>query len=55
MLQGIVAIGVAGGAILAALGHAAQSVRVIPLGIAMGVVVIVMAVVRHAGWPSRCC
>ena len=47
MMQGIFAVGVAGGAILAARSVSMrQSVRVIPLGIAMGLVVIVMAVVH---------
>jgi len=43
MLQGVTAIGIAIGAVLASLWVALdRSVRVIPLGIAMGVVVIVM-------------
>ncbi len=47
MLQGIVAIGVAIGAVLAAKWITLRkSVRVIPLGIAMGVGVLVMIVVR---------
>jgi len=47
MLQGIVAVGVAIGAILAAkMITLRKSVRVIPLGIAMGVVVLVMIAVR---------
>ena len=47
MLQGIVAIGVAVGAVLAAkMITLRKSVRVIPLGIAMGIGVIVMVVVR---------
>jgi hypothetical protein len=47
MLQGIVAVGVAIGAILAAkMITLRKSVRVIPLGIAMGVGVIVMVMVR---------
>ncbi len=47
MLQGIVAIGVALGAVLAAkMISLRKSVRVIPLGIAMGLVVIVMILVR---------
>jgi LPLT family lysophospholipid transporter-like MFS transporter len=47
MLQGVVAIGVAIGAVLAArLITLRKSVRVIPLGIAMGVGVLVMIVVR---------
>jgi len=47
MLQGIVAVGVAVGAILAAkMITLRKSVRVIPLGIAMGIVVMVMIVVR---------
>jgi LPLT family lysophospholipid transporter-like MFS transporter len=47
MLQGIVAVGVAIGAIMAArMITLRKSVRVIPLGIAMGVIVIVMIAVR---------
>ena len=47
MLQGVVAIGVAVGAILAAkLVTMRDSVRVLPLGIAMGVSVVIMIVVR---------
>jgi len=47
MLQGVVAVGVAIGAALAArLITLRKSVRVIPLGIAMGLVVIVMVLVR---------
>jgi len=47
MLQGIVAIGVAIGAVMAAkMITLRKSVRVIPLGIAMGVGVIIMVVVR---------
>jgi hypothetical protein len=47
MLQGIVAIGVAIGAVLAAkMITLRKSVRVIPLGIAMGIVVTVMIAVR---------
>jgi MFS transporter, LPLT family, lysophospholipid transporter len=47
MLQGMVAVGVAIGAILAAkLITLRKSVRVIPLGIAMGLVVMVMIAVR---------
>ena len=43
MLQGVVAIGVAGGAIIAAKYITLRkSVRVIPLGIAMGLIVLVM-------------
>jgi LPLT family lysophospholipid transporter-like MFS transporter len=49
MLQGVVAVGIAIGAILAAkLISLRRSVRVIPLGIAMGLVVMVMVVVRDA-------
>lgn len=49
MLQGIVAVGVAIGATLAArLISLRQSVRVIPLGIAMGVVVMCMTLVHDA-------
>ena len=47
MLQGVVAIGVAIGAILAAkLVTMRNSVRVLPLGIAMGISVVIMIVVR---------
>ena len=47
MLQGVVAIGVAIGAALAArMISMRKSVKVIPLGIAMGIIVIVMTVVR---------
>jgi hypothetical protein len=47
LLQGVVAVGVAIGAVLAArMITLRKSVRVIPLGIAMGVVVIVMIAVR---------
>lgn len=47
MLQGVVAIGVAIGAVLAAkMITLRKSVRVIPLGIAMGAGIIVMVVVR---------
>jgi len=47
MLQGVVAVGVAVGAILAAkMITLRKSVRVIPLGIAMGLVVMVMIAVR---------
>lgn len=46
-LQGVVALGIAAGAILAAKWVSLrQSVKVIPLGIAMGIVVIVMILVR---------
>lgn len=46
-LQGVVAVGIAAGAVLAAkLITLRDSVKVIPLGIAMGIVVIVMIVVR---------
>ncbi|MDZ4313764.1 MAG: lysophospholipid transporter LplT [Azonexus sp.] len=48
MLQGVVAIGVAGGAILAAkFITLRKSVRVIPLGIAMGLIVLMMNFVHH--------
>ena len=48
MLQGVVAIGVAIGAALAArMISMRKSVKVIPLGIAMGIIVIVMTVVRE--------
>jgi MFS family permease len=47
MLQGVVAVGVAVGSVLAArLVTLRKSVRVIPLGIAMGLVVLVMNLVR---------
>ncbi|MCX7898239.1 MAG: lysophospholipid transporter LplT [Rhodocyclaceae bacterium] len=47
MLQGVVAVGIAIGAILAArLVTLRKSVRVIPLGIAMGFIVMVMTLVR---------
>ena len=47
MLQGIVAVGVALGAVLAAkMITLRKSVRVIPLGIAMGIIVLVMIAVR---------
>ena len=47
MMQGVVAIGVALGAVLAAkLISLRRSVKVIPLGIAMGIVVILMTFVR---------
>ncbi len=50
MLQGVVAIGVAGGAIVAArLITLRKSVRVIPLGIAMGIIVLIMNFV-HEMW-----
>lgn len=49
MLQGVVAVGVAIGAILAArLVSLRDSVRVIPMGIAMGVVVLLMTLVTNA-------
>jgi MFS family permease len=52
MLQGVVAVGVAIGAILAAkMITLRKSVRVIPLGIAMGVGVLVMIVVRDT-WAA---
>ncbi|MBI5921972.1 MAG: lysophospholipid transporter LplT [Betaproteobacteria bacterium] len=48
MLQGVVAIGVGLGAVLAAkLISLRQSIKVIPLGIGMGLVVMVMVLVRH--------
>jgi len=50
MLQGVVAIGVAAGAILAAkFITLRKSVRVIPLGIAMGLIVLIMNFV-HDLW-----
>ncbi|MBN8442995.1 MAG: lysophospholipid transporter LplT [Dechloromonas sp.] len=49
MLQGVVAIGIAAGAILAArLVTLRRSLKVIPLGIAMGLVVLVMTVVTDS-------
>ncbi|MDP1652364.1 MAG: lysophospholipid transporter LplT [Rhodocyclaceae bacterium] len=49
MLQGVVAVGIAIGAVLAArLITLRKSLRVIPLGIAMGIIVLVMVVVRDA-------
>lgn len=52
MLQGVVAIGVAIGAVLAArLITLRKSVRVIPLGIVMGIGIIVMVVVRDT-WAA---
>ena len=49
-LQGVVAVGIAIGAVLAArLISLKQSVRVIPLGIAMGIVVMAMTIV-HQLW-----
>ena len=48
MLQGVVAVGVAIGAIAAAKAITLRkSVRVIPLGIAMGLIVLVMNFVHH--------
>ena len=47
MLQGVVAVGVAAGAVIAAkFITLRKSVRVIPLGIAMGIIVLVMNFVR---------
>lgn len=47
-LQGIVAVGIAIGAVMAArLVSLRQSVRVIPLGIAMGIVVMAMIIVQN--------
>jgi hypothetical protein len=52
MLQGVVAIGVAAGAIIAArFITLRKSVRVIPLGIAMGIIVLVMNFV-HDMWVA---
>lgn len=49
MLQGVVAIGVALGAVMAAkLISLRKAVRVIPLGILMGIIVIVMIAIRDA-------
>ncbi len=48
MLQGVVAIGIAAGSVMAARMITLRgSVRVIPLGIAMGLVVLLMTVVRE--------
>ncbi|PTD98009.1 lysophospholipid transporter LplT [Pseudothauera lacus] len=48
MLQGVVAIGIAAGSVMAArMVTLRGSVRVIPLGIAMGLVVLLMTVVRE--------
>jgi MFS transporter, LPLT family, lysophospholipid transporter len=50
MLQGVTAIGIAAGAVLASMWVALdRSVRVIPLGILMGLVVITMNFVTHVG------
>jgi MFS transporter, LPLT family, lysophospholipid transporter len=50
MLQGVTAIGIAAGAVLASMWVALdRSVRVIPLGILMGLVVIAMNFVTHVG------
>ncbi|HMV06131.1 MAG TPA: lysophospholipid transporter LplT [Accumulibacter sp.] len=50
MLQGVVALGVALGAVGAAkMITLRKSVRVIPLGIAMGVIVLLMNLVHHLG------
>jgi MFS transporter, LPLT family, lysophospholipid transporter len=52
MLQGVVAIGVAIGAVLAArMITLRKSVRVIPLGIAMGIGILIMTVVRDT-WAA---
>jgi MFS family permease len=54
MLQGVTAIGIAIGAVLASLWVALdRSVRVIPLGIAMGLIVIVMNFVGQV-WLAVC-
>jgi hypothetical protein len=48
MLQGVVAVGVALGAVCAAkMITLRKSVRVIPLGIAMGIIVLIMNFVSH--------
>ena len=48
ILQGVTALGIAVGAVLASVWVALdRSVRVIPLGIAMGVIVIAMIFVKH--------
>ncbi len=50
MLQGVVAIGIAIGAVLAAKTiNLRRAVKVIPLGIAMGLVVMLMIAVTHPG------
>ncbi|MDS4013830.1 MAG: lysophospholipid transporter LplT [Candidatus Accumulibacter sp.] len=50
MLQGVVALGVALGAVGAAkMITLRKSVRVIPLGIAMGIIVLLMNLVQHVG------
>jgi len=50
MLQGVVALGVALGAVGAAkMITLRKSVRVIPLGIAMGIIVLLMNLVHHVG------
>ena len=47
ILQGVCALGIAGGAVLASIRvRLDRAVRVIPLGIAMGLIVILMVVVR---------
>jgi hypothetical protein len=52
MLQGVVAVGVAIGAVLAArMITLRKSVRVIPLGIAMGIGILVMTIVRDT-WAA---
>ncbi|SFE73874.1 lysophospholipid transporter LplT [Nitrosomonas sp. Nm166] len=49
-LQGVVAVGIAIGAVMAArLVSLRQSVKVIPLGIAMGIVVMAMILVKNLG------
>ena len=51
VLQGVVAFGIALGAVMASLRVTLdRAVRVIPLGVAMGVVVIVMIFVRQLGY-----
>ena len=55
ILQGVVAVGIAVGAVLAAtLRHrCAASVNVLPIGVAMGLVVITMMFVTHAAGRGR--
>jgi LPLT family lysophospholipid transporter-like MFS transporter len=55
MLQGVVAVGVALGAVGAArMITLRKSVRVIPLGIAMGIIVLVMNFVQHTWLAFPC-
>ena len=53
MLQGVVAVGIAVGAVLAArLVTLRESVRVLPIGIAMGLIVMTMIFVTRCRSPS---